>query len=67
MKKWEITIEANDEASALVYLDGIKGSFTASVMTGLPMDHCVMEDPAKGEKTICTRIKKSWTIWDRKG
>jgi hypothetical protein len=26
-----------------------------------------MEDPAKGEKTICTRIKKSWTIWDRKG
>lgn len=54
MKKWIITIKAQDEASALVYLDMVKSTFKASVIMGTPMDHCVMEDPAKGEKTVCT-------------
>lgn len=65
MKNWTITIKAEDEASALVYLDMVKSSFKASVMMGLPMKHCVMEDPAKGEKTICTLEKKRWS-WLRK-
>lgn len=66
MKKWIVTIKAKDEASALVYLDMVKSSFKASVMMGLPMDHCVMEDPAKGEKTVCTleTPKLKW-IWKR--
>lgn len=67
MKKWTITIKAEDEASALVYLDMVKSSFKAAVMIGSPMDHCVMEDPAKGEKTVCTMetpIKFRWP-WTR--
>jgi hypothetical protein len=55
MKKWLITIKAEDEASALVYLDMVKSSFKAAVIMGEPMNHCVMEDPDKGEKTVCTR------------
>ena len=67
MKKWKITIKAVDEASALVYLDMVKSTFNASVMMGLPMDHCVMEDPDKGEKTVCTMetpVKFRWP-WKR--
>jgi len=67
MKKWTITIKAQDEASALVYLDMIKSSFKAAVMIGAPMKHCFMEDPAKGEKTVCTMetpVKFRWP-WKR--
>lgn len=63
-----MTIKAEDEASALVYLDMVKSTFKASVMMGLPMEHCFMEDPAKGEKTVCTLEKpiKSILSWWRK-
>jgi len=63
MKKWTITIKAQDEASALLYLDMVKSSFRAAVIMGYPMNHCVMEDPAKGEKTICT-LKNDSTAYD---
>ena len=55
MKKWIVTIKAEDEASALIYLDMLKSSFKASVMMGQDMNHTILEDPAKGEKTVCTR------------
>ena len=67
MKNWTITIKAEDEASALVYLDMVKSTFKAAVMMGLPMEHCMMEDPAKGEKTICTTPSKKRWSWLRKG
>lgn len=54
MKKWLVTIKAEDEASALVYLDMLKSSFKASVMMGEDMKSCVLDDPNKGEKTVCT-------------
>lgn len=63
MKKWTITIKAEDEASALIYLDMVKSAFRASVLMKEPMTHCVMEEPAKGEKTICT-LKDDSTVWD---
>jgi len=63
MKKWTITIEAEDEASALVYLGMVQSSFKAAVMIGSPMYHCVMEDPAKGEKTICS-LKRDTSAYD---
>ena len=63
MKKWILTIKAEDEASALVYLDMVKSEFKASVMMGLPMEHTVIDDPVKGEKTVCT-LKSDSTDWD---
>lgn len=63
MKKWIVTIKAEDEASALVYIDMLKSTFNASVLMGLPMDHCIMEDSAKGEKVVCTLEKPIKSIF----
>ena len=54
MKKWIITIKAQDEASALVYLDMLKASFKAAVMMGSPMNATILDDPDKNEKVVCT-------------
>jgi hypothetical protein len=65
MKRWTIIIDAPDEATALVYIDMMKSTFKAAIMMGLPMNHCIMEDPAKGEKLICTAYKRRWS-WLKK-
>jgi hypothetical protein len=69
MKKRIVTIKAEDEASALVYLEMVKSNFRAAVLMKEPMNHCVLDDPAKGEKTVCTLEKpiKSILSWWRKG
>ena len=66
MKKWTVTIEAQDEASALVYLDMLRSSFRASILMKLPMESTVIDDPAKGEKLVCSPSKNIWS-WLRKG
>jgi len=64
MKKWKVTIKAEDEASALVYLDMLRSNFKAAVLMGETMNECcVIDDPAKGEKTVCTLHSDS-TAWD---
>ena len=66
MKKWIIRIKAEDEASALVYLDMLRSSFRASVMMGLPMEPTVIDDPDKGEKLVCRNERKVRYPWTRK-
>jgi hypothetical protein len=66
MKKWTVTIEAQDEASALVYIGMMTTTFKAAVIMGLPMEHCMMEDPEKGEKLVCTTPTKKRFSWLRK-
>lgn len=61
MKKWKIEIKAQDEASALVYLEMLVSSFKAAVIMKLPMDSTLLEDPDKGEKLSC--ISKRFKIW----
>jgi hypothetical protein len=65
MKKWTITIKAEDEASALTYLGMMSNTFKAAVMMGVPMNHCFLEDPDKGEATVCTLKTPRWS-WVRK-
>ena len=61
MKNWKIEIKAQDEASALVYLEMLVSSFKAAVLMKLPMDSTILEDPDKGEKVVCTSQKfKLW-------
>jgi hypothetical protein len=62
MKKWIVTIKAQDEASALVYLEMLVSSFKAAVLMKLPMDSTILEDPDKGEKVVCTSHNK-FKIW----
>jgi hypothetical protein len=66
MKKWTVTIEAKDEAEALVYIEMMTSSFKAAIMMGQPMTHCYMDDPKAGTKLICTTFKKRWS-WIRRG
>jgi hypothetical protein len=63
MKKWIVTIKAQDEASALIYLEMLVSSFKAAVLLKLPMDSSILEDPDKGEKVVCTSetpVKFRW-------
>jgi hypothetical protein len=66
MKKWTVTIEAQDEASALPYLQLLNSSFKAAALMKLPMEATVIDDPARGEKLVCTPAKKRWS-WLRRG
>jgi hypothetical protein len=66
MKNWKIEIKAQDEASALVYLEMLKSSFRAAVLMKLPMTTTILEDPDKGEKLVCTSPATRWS-WLRRG
>ena len=66
MKKWTITIEARDEASALPYLEILNSSFKAAALMKLPMEAAVIDDPDSGGKLVCIPNKKRFT-WLRKG
>jgi len=66
MKKWTITIEVQDEVSAIEYLEMLKSSFRAAVLMKLPMTTTILEDPDKGEKLVCTSPATRWS-WLRRG
>ena len=60
MKKWNITIEAENEKDALTLIDLLKNTFEISSKFDLPLHHIYADmNGAIGNNLICEEVKQS--------
>ena len=60
MKKWNITITAENETEALTLIDLLKNTFQIASKFDLPLDHIYADmNGAIGNNLICEQVKQS--------
>ena len=58
MKKWKITIRAENETKAIEFLEMLKSGFETANKIQQPMEYMFLEQSNKRESLTCILIKK---------